>query len=67
MESMHAGERHVDRPSGTFYDKPSLRRLGSFRELTQDSGGILELLLGRGHQNDCAMKGSSCHAVHHGR
>jgi hypothetical protein len=40
------------------YDKPQLKRLGSFRELTR-CGSVWDILLGRVSPDDCVFRGSS--------
>ena len=40
------------------YDRPQLKRLGSFRELTQ-CGSLLDILFGRVSPRECGFHGSS--------
>lgn len=41
------------------YDKPQVKRLGTFRELTR-SGTSLDILLGTPNANGCVVGSSSC-------
>jgi hypothetical protein len=65
MERMKFGNNND--ALGDSYAKPSLERIGSFRELTK-CGELLGHLAGRHHHHDdCGLKGSSAHdSVHHG-
>jgi hypothetical protein len=63
MESMEISGNLADQSPVDTYDKPELKRLGSFRELTQ-CGSIWDILFGRVSPRDCGFHGSSRYTWH---
>ncbi|PYO46993.1 MAG: hypothetical protein DMD72_11125 [Gemmatimonadetes bacterium] len=53
VSSNPADQRRLDP-----YDKPQLKKLGSFRELTR-CGSLLDILQGHVSPDDCVFRGSS--------